>query len=83
MLDTVLDARDKFLKPGGLILPDKVTLYMAAIEDAEYKDEKIGCELLNMYDKPINKRIQSGMMYMDSITAVLRILLSVSHWLTA
>ncbi|TIC12187.1 hypothetical protein E3Q14_01865 [Wallemia mellicola] len=42
MLDTVLDARDKFLKPGGLILPDKVTLYMAAIEDAEYKDEKIG-----------------------------------------
>lgn len=47
MLDTVLDARDKFLKPGGLILPDKVTLYMAAIEDAEYKDEKIGCELPN------------------------------------
>ena len=44
MLDTVLDARDKFLKPGGLLLPDKVTLFLAAIEDAEYKDEKIGCK---------------------------------------
>ena len=41
MLDTVLFARDKWLAPGGLIFPDKATLYVAAIEDAEYKSEKI------------------------------------------
>jgi protein arginine N-methyltransferase 1 len=43
MLDTVLYARDKYLKPGGLIFPDKATIYMAGIEDGEYKEEKIGC----------------------------------------
>ncbi|OJT06320.1 Protein arginine N-methyltransferase 1 [Trametes pubescens] len=41
MLDTVLLARDKYLKPDGLIFPDVATMYLAAIEDSEYKDEKI------------------------------------------
>lgn len=44
MLDTVLLARDKYLKQGGLIFPDTATLYMAAIEDQDYKEEKINCE---------------------------------------
>jgi hypothetical protein len=44
MLDTVLYARDKYLAPNGLIFPDKATIFMAGIEDGEYKDEKIGCE---------------------------------------
>ncbi|CZS90978.1 histone-arginine methyltransferase CARM1 [Rhynchosporium agropyri] len=42
MLDTVLYARDKYLAPDGLIFPDKATIFMAGIEDGEYKDEKIG-----------------------------------------
>ncbi|KAF2458010.1 S-adenosyl-L-methionine-dependent methyltransferase [Lineolata rhizophorae] len=42
MLDTVLYARDTYLKPGGLIFPDKATIFMAGIEDGEYKEEKIG-----------------------------------------
>jgi len=41
MLDTVLYARDKWLAPGGLMLPDKSVLYLCAIEDADYKAEKI------------------------------------------
>eukprot|EP00798_Chlamydomonas_sp_ICE-L_P025979 gene25979-11665_t len=41
MLDTVLYARDKWLKPEGLIFPDKATLSLAGIEDGEYKQEKI------------------------------------------
>ena len=45
MLDTVLLARDKYLKPGGLIFPDHATLYLAAIEDSDYKEEKINCRL--------------------------------------
>lgn len=42
MLDTVLYARDKYLVEGGLILPDKCSMYIAGIEDGQYKDEKIG-----------------------------------------
>jgi protein arginine N-methyltransferase 1 len=43
MLDTVLLARDKYLKPEGLMFPDLATMYLAGIEDKEYKEEKIGC----------------------------------------
>ncbi|KAL9581269.1 MAG: hypothetical protein Q9212_003995 [Teloschistes hypoglaucus] len=42
MLDTVLYARDQYLAPNGLIFPDRATIYLAGIEDGEYKDEKIG-----------------------------------------
>ncbi|GAB7348928.1 hypothetical protein MBLNU459_g7614t1 [Dothideomycetes sp. NU459] len=42
MLDTVLWARDRYLKKGGLIFPDKATIFMAGIEDGDYKEEKIG-----------------------------------------
>lgn len=45
MLDTVLYARDKYLVPNGLIFPDKATMFMAGLEDAEYKAEKINCKL--------------------------------------
>jgi hypothetical protein len=44
MLDTVLYARDKYLVEGGLIFPDKATIFMAGIEDGDYKEEKIGCK---------------------------------------
>ena len=48
MLDTVLLARDKYLKKDGLIFPDTATLYLAAIEDQEYKDEKINCIFISI-----------------------------------
>uniref|UniRef100_A0A6B2LAE3 type I protein arginine methyltransferase n=1 Tax=Arcella intermedia TaxID=1963864 RepID=A0A6B2LAE3_9EUKA len=41
MLNTVIYARDRFLAPGGVILPDKASLYIATVEDAEYKAKKI------------------------------------------
>ena len=41
MLDTVLLARDKYLRPDGIMMPDHATLYLSAIEDQEYKEEKI------------------------------------------
>eukprot|EP01054_Gregarina_sp_Poly1_P007482 Gregarina_sp_Poly_1__7481@NODE_416_length_8734_cov_134_157609_g338_i0_p4_GENE_NODE_416_length_8734_cov_134_157609_g338_i0NODE_416_length_8734_cov_134_157609_g338_i0_p4_ORF_typecomplete_len390_score55_90PrmA/PF06325_13/6_7e24Methyltransf_25/PF13649_6/1_1e03Methyltransf_25/PF13649_6/1_3e14Methyltransf_25/PF13649_6/1_7e03Methyltransf_31/PF13847_6/3_9e12MTS/PF05175_14/3_3e12PRMT5/PF05185_16/9_3e12CMAS/PF02353_20/1_8e10Methyltransf_16/PF10294_9/3e10Cons_hypoth95/PF03602_15/2_1e09Methyltransf_23/PF134 len=40
MLDTVLFCRDKWLRDGGLIFPDRATLHLAAIEDGEYRKEK-------------------------------------------
>jgi len=41
MLDTVLYARDKWLAEGGLMFPDRATLYITGIEDRQYKDDKI------------------------------------------
>uniref|UniRef100_A0A671YXX2 type I protein arginine methyltransferase n=1 Tax=Sparus aurata TaxID=8175 RepID=A0A671YXX2_SPAAU len=41
MLNTVIFARDKWLKPGGLMFPDRASLYVVAIEDRQYKDFKI------------------------------------------
>ncbi|KAK2195318.1 bifunctional S-adenosyl-L-methionine-dependent methyltransferase superfamily/Methyltransferase domain 25/Protein arginine N-methyltransferase [Babesia duncani] len=42
MLPSVLHCRDKWLKPGGLIFPDKARLYAAGIDDAEFKQERFG-----------------------------------------
>jgi len=41
MLDTVLYARDRYLVKDGLIFPDKASMIIVGIEDAEYKAEKI------------------------------------------
>ena len=41
MLDTVLYARDKWLAEGGLMFPDKATLYITGIEDRQYKVQDI------------------------------------------
>lgn len=41
MLDTVLLARDLYLAPDGIMMPDSATLYLSAIEDQDYKEEKI------------------------------------------
>uniref|UniRef100_A0A3Q2E5M7 type I protein arginine methyltransferase n=1 Tax=Cyprinodon variegatus TaxID=28743 RepID=A0A3Q2E5M7_CYPVA len=41
MLNTVIFARDKWLKAGGLMFPDRASLYVLAIEDRQYKDFKI------------------------------------------
>lgn len=50
MLDSVLYARDKYLVKGGLMFPDEATMYIAAIEDQEYKEEKIGCEFSPLFE---------------------------------
>eukprot|EP00262_Sarcandra_glabra_P022030 TRINITY_DN955_c0_g1_i1.p1 TRINITY_DN955_c0_g1~~TRINITY_DN955_c0_g1_i1.p1 ORF type:complete len:379 (-),score=61.14 TRINITY_DN955_c0_g1_i1:73-1209(-) len=41
MLNTVLYARDKWLINDGIVLPDRASLFLTAIEDAEYKEDKI------------------------------------------
>jgi protein arginine N-methyltransferase 1 len=37
MLDSVIYARDKYLNPDGLMFPERATLYLSSIEDAEYR----------------------------------------------
>jgi len=70
MLDTVLYARDKYLAPGGLIFPDKATLFVAGIEDGDYKEEKIGCRfsILRQCTFPLTNTSQSGTMFTASTT---------------
>lgn len=41
MLNTVLYARDKWLAADGVLFPDRAKLYVCAIEDRQYKDDKI------------------------------------------
>ena len=41
MLDSVLYARDKWLKKDGYLLPDKAMMYIAAFEDSKKRKEKI------------------------------------------
>ena len=33
----------------GIVLPDKASLYLTAIEDAEYKEDKIECEPIEIF----------------------------------
>ena len=37
MLESILFARDKWLRPGGLIYPDRFTMHIAAVEAGEAK----------------------------------------------
>ena len=55
MLDTVLYARDKWLVPDGLLMPDKCTLSLVAIEDAEYRWEP--SQLLSFVYNTSNMRL--------------------------
>ena len=79
MLDTVLVARDQYLKPGGLIFPDNATMYIAAIEDQDYKDEKINCASLHLGPNEYHPLItcsQSGTTFMALTTPASRTLRS-------
>jgi hypothetical protein len=42
MLPCIAHARDHLLKPGGLLLPQEVGLFMALIDDAELYDNRVG-----------------------------------------
>jgi len=41
MLPSVIFARDKYLNKGGMVFPDRCDLFITAIEDHEYKEQKI------------------------------------------
>lgn len=41
MLDTVLFARDKWLNPDGILMPDRAILWLAGVEDGQYKSKTI------------------------------------------
>merc|ERR1712112_366336 len=42
MLDSVLAARDKYLAPGGTVLPNRCSIHLAAVSDPERYDGLVG-----------------------------------------
>jgi len=42
MLPSVISVRDKYLKPGGLMLPSRARLMVAPLEDRRWRDAKVG-----------------------------------------
>jgi len=56
MLDTVIFARNKWLKPDGILMPDRSVIYLAGLEDARYKQEKVhnlSCIKEKVFNEPL------------------------------
>jgi protein arginine N-methyltransferase 1 len=41
MLDSVIFARDKWLRPGGILMPNRAKMYIGAIDDEAYYRKKL------------------------------------------
>lgn len=48
MLDSVLFARDKWLKEDGLMFPNRATMHIAALDDGIYYKKKLVKICLNL-----------------------------------
>lgn len=53
----LLEARDKWLKPDGILLPDKCTLYIAAIQEKLGRKARQFWE--NVYDFKMTPMLQA------------------------
>ena len=77
MLDSVLWARDRYLVKGGKMLPDKATMYVAGIEDAQFKSERksfwddvygvnMSCITPNVMREPLIDTVEPNLLMTDS-----------------
>lgn len=55
MIDTILYARDFYLKENGLLLPNKVYLYLAGYNDLEYINENVLIWDTPLYGKDLSE----------------------------
>lgn len=67
MLDSVFFARDKWLKPDGLLFPDKATLYMAATNSKRVTEE-VNTFWSNVYG--FDMSVMKPVVLMDARTAL-------------
>jgi hypothetical protein len=42
MLDSIIEVRDKYLKKGGTVFPNKAQIFVAAIDDEKFYSFKVG-----------------------------------------
>ena len=78
MLDSVLWARDRYLAPGGLMVPSHTTLYIAPLTDPDYIADHIsfwksvyGFNMTSMtahiYDEVLIRDLKSSILAADSV----------------
>ena len=67
MLVPVITARDRWLKPGGVMIPDSVTAWVALVHDrylgeaVEFlRDNPYGLDLGDLVEKTVNEIVYSG-----------------------
>ena len=67
MLDPVISARDRWLKPGGVMIPRVVTAWVALVHDRYLedmvdflRDDPYGLSLDQLVDKTVNEILYSG-----------------------
>lgn len=41
MFDSVIYAREKWLRPGGILMPNRAKMYIAALDDEAYYNKKL------------------------------------------
>jgi protein arginine N-methyltransferase 1 len=41
MFDSVIYARNKWLRPGGILMPNRAKMYIAALDDEAYYTKKL------------------------------------------
>ncbi|KAI1982524.1 Ribosomal protein arginine N-methyltransferase rmt3 [Ophidiomyces ophidiicola] len=77
MLDSVLFARDRYLTPGGLMVPSHATLRIAPIADSDFMDDnvsfwnsvygfKMSSMLENVYDEVLIQTVKPSALVGDS-----------------
>ena len=54
MFDSVIYARDKWLSPNGILMPDRAIISLAAIEDEKYKSS-----MINFWDNVYDVKMTS------------------------
>lgn len=74
MLDSIIFARDKYLKKGGFLFPEKARLFIAAMDDEYYKNKKFSFFTNNKYNlnlsaikTPIESNIYNDIFPTDQI----------------
>ncbi|ANQ09438.1 Histone-arginine methyltransferase [Plasmodium coatneyi] len=66
MIDTILYARDFYLKENGLLLPNKVYLYLAGYNDSEYINENILIWDNPLYGKDLSELKPSSKNFLEN-----------------
>ncbi len=69
MLDSIIFARDKFLKEDGLMFPHKATIFCAAFSDEDYRKQKFEFFTKNDYGLDFSALIKplQTITYVDKI----------------
>ncbi|KJP84952.1 hypothetical protein AK88_05419 [Plasmodium fragile] len=70
MIDTILYARDMYLKENGLLLPNKVYLYLAGYNDTEYINENFLIWDSPLYGKDLSELKPNSKHFMENAKVI-------------